>query len=91
MNTSLIAFFGDILFINRMSQGFLNAAPVCLPNYLGNAFTPYLGKMSNLTNIFQTGWHLQPVMTFLCPDCCILCSQDGVGWHVVPGLGVQVG
>ena len=39
MNTSLISFFGDILFINRMSQGFLNAAPVCLPNYLGSAFT----------------------------------------------------
>ena len=28
-------------------------------------FHPYLGKMSNLTNIFQTGWNHQPVVFLL--------------------------
>ena len=38
-------------------------------NYLGGGFEffnfhPYLGKISNLTNIFQMGWNHQPVIEF---------------------------
>ncbi len=29
-------------------------------------FHPYLGKISNLTNIFQMGWNHQPVMVLKC-------------------------
>ena len=36
-------------------------------------FHPYLGKISNLTNIFQLGWNHQPVYVFLCKHPLHVC------------------
>ena len=38
---------------------------VCVAVSIFFNFHPYLGKMSNLTNIFQTGWNHQPVVFLL--------------------------
>ena len=37
-------------------------------------FHPYLGKVSNLTNIFQIGWNHQPAITW--------CWQKGFGKYI---------
>ena len=52
--------------ITSLSVGFFP-----IPSYLVVSnifyFHPYLGKIPNLTNIFQMGWNHQPAFNFLLP------------------------
>ena len=48
-------------------------------------FYPYLGKWSNLTNIFQMGWNHQPCF-FIFFQCCLLPSEPSS--RPAPGLVV---
>ena len=45
-------------------------------------FPSYLGKISNLTNIFQMGWNHQPVIKWLMQD---------VGKHTIPWILQDLG
>ena len=45
-------------------------------------FHPYLGKLSNLTSIFQMGWNHQLVLH----DCMILADNSGRVWAVIAGV-----